>query len=468
MRGHVFRRCWCRDHQTGKPYRKGKCLRLRDRQHGSYWFRINVPPTDGRSRRQVQRGPFQTREQAERQLAVTLAKAGIGGNTYDNTVTFAEYLNEEWLQGKPDLKATTKRAYEESRDLYLVPAWGHLKLGELTRSHFNQLVVELEKINRDEGEPSELLRRLIAARAHWGQAGDGRLHRRSNRSLSASRIKTIMAHASSALSHAVRCGFLEHSPAERLVLPRVGKQRPLVWTRERVRLWKQTGQKPSAVMVWTAEQAREFLRFVSHERLFAMYRLAMVRGPRRGELIGLQWSDVDLGNAVLLIRKTSHGQGEMDGPKSEAGYRYIDLDAATVDALKEWRVRQAQEREAAGSLWEERDLVFTTELGRPLRPDGVTWKMTDLVQRSGLPPVTFHGLRHESATLSRAAGVEIEVISRTLGHAKPSFTSDYYGSVLPPMEREAAEVTARYLDSSDGVRRDSSPDSVDSSDPGEV
>lgn len=190
MRGHVFRRCWGRDHQTGKPYRKGKCPRLRDHRHGSYWFRINVPPTGGRSRRQVQRGPFQTREQAERQLAVTLAKMGVGGYTYDSTVTFAEYLNKEWLQGKPDLKATTKRSYEESRDLYFVPAWGHLKLGELAPSHFNQLVVELEKINRDEGEPSELLRRLLAARARWGQAGDGRLHRWSNKPLSASRIKT--------------------------------------------------------------------------------------------------------------------------------------------------------------------------------------------------------------------------------------------------------------------------------------
>ncbi|WP_193518367.1 tyrosine-type recombinase/integrase [Nocardiopsis kunsanensis] len=396
-------------------------------------------------------------------MAVTLAKTGVGGYAYGSTVTFAEYLNEEWLQGKPDLKATTKRSYEESRDLYLVPAWGHLKLAELVRSHFSQLVVELEKINQDEDEPSELLRRLIAARAYWQQAGDGRLHRRSNRPLSASRIKTIMAHAGSALSHAVKCGFLEHNPAERPNLPRVTKHRPLVWTGERVRLWEQTGQKPSPVMVWTVEQAREFLRFASHERLFAMYRLAMVRGPRRGELIGLQWSDVDLGNAVLLIRTASHGQNGGDDPKSEAGYRYIDLDAATVAALEEWRARQTREREAAGSLWEENDLVFTTELGRPLRPDGVTWRMTDLVHRSGLPPVTFHGLRHESATLSRAAGVEIEVISRTLGHAKPSFTSDYYGSVLPPMERDAAEVTAHYLDAGDGTRRDRTSEGVDTS-----
>lgn len=92
------------------------------------------------------------------------------------------------------------------------------------------------------------------------------------------------------------------------------------------------------------------------------------------------------------------------------------------------------------------DPGFTKELGEPLRPRSVTWKTTDLVRRSGLPPVTLNGLRHESATLGRAAGVSIEVISRTLGHAKPSFTSDVYGSVLPPMEREAAETTARYLD----------------------
>lgn len=82
--------------------------------------------------------------------------------------------------------------------------------------------------------------------------------------------------------------------------------------------------------------------------------------------------------------------------------------------------------------------------------------------------MTFHGLRHESATLSRAAGVEIEVISRTLGHAKPSFTSDYYGSVLPPMERDAAEVTARYLDAGNGMRRDRTSEAAGTSGPGEA
>ncbi|MFV2196833.1 tyrosine-type recombinase/integrase [Nocardiopsis sp. LOL_012] len=367
----------------------------------------------------------------------------------DTTLTFADYLNGEWLQGKPDLKASTRRSYEESRDLYLVPAWGHLKLAELAGSHFNQLIAELGRINRDEERPSELLRRLIAARACRESTGEGHARRRSSRPLSPSRVRTVMAHAGSALNRAVACGYLERSPVDHLRLPRVVRQRPLVWTDERVRVWKETGRKPSAVMVWTARQAREFLRFAASEQLFALYRLVMVGGPRRGELLGLAWPDVDLENAFLLIREASCGEGGTDAPKSEAGYRYIDLDPVTVEALKEWRDRQARERVAAGAAWEEHGLVFTTELGRPLRPDSVTWKTADLVRRSGLPPVTLQGLRHESATLGRAAGVSIEVISRTLGHARPSFTSDVYGSVLPPMEHAAAEATARYLDGDD-------------------
>jgi integrase len=85
-------------------------------------------------------------------------------------------------------------------------------------------------------------------------------------------------------------------------------------------------------MVWTAEQARRFLAFAERERLFALYRLAMLRDPRRGELLGLRWADVDLGKASALIRETCNG-----GPKTEAGHRHFGLDAGTVAALREWR-----------------------------------------------------------------------------------------------------------------------------------
>ncbi|GAA1455560.1 tyrosine-type recombinase/integrase [Nocardiopsis tropica] len=446
MRGYVFRRCWCREPQTRKPYRKGKCPKLRDSTHGRYWFRIDVPASKGQSRRQRQRGPFLSRIQAEHELAIALAKIGAVGYAYSSTITFAKYLKEEWLPSKVALTTSSWKAYEEVCDLYLIPAWGHLKLNEITRRRLNELVVELEKINRDEEEPSELLRRLLAVRAYRKPVSGAPARRSSTTPLSAARIKKIMACASSALGDAVTWELLEHNPAQHLTMPRVIKQRPMVWTEARARRWRETGKKPSAVMVWNVDQVRDFLRFVSQERLFPLYRLAIVRGPRRGELLALEWPDVDLENASVLIREACQGNDKAGEPKSEAGYRYIDLDATTVDVLRAWKDRQAQERAAAGELWEKNDLVFTTELGSPLRPGNVTAQMTELVRRSGLPPVTLHGLRHESVSLSLAANVRMEVISRTLGHAKPSFTSDFYGCLMPHQEREAAEVTARYLD----------------------
>ena len=110
-----------------------------------------------------------------------------------------------------------------------------------------------------------------------------------------------------------------------------------------------------------------------------------------------------------------------------------------------WRKVQLAERMARGSAWTDSGRVFTREDGTPLRPGWVSTRFDTLATKAGLPPVTFHGLRHSSATMARAAGVDIKTISEMLGHSTVSFIDDVYTSVAEEMAEEAASTIAAYV-----------------------
>ena len=125
---------------------------------------------------------------------------------------------------------------------------------------------------------------------------------------------------------------------------------------------------------WTAEQVGEFLRVASEDRWAALWRLAATTGMRRGELVGLRWSDVDLAAGSLVVANnvtvsdhaTSHGT-----PKGKRA-RSMNLDAGTVEALRDWKRQQNAERLAVGTYWPDDDFVFTRQDGALVHPAVVT------------------------------------------------------------------------------------------------
>src|SRR5262249_28540694 len=118
------------------------------------------------------------------------------------------------------------------------------------------------------------------------------------------------------------------------------------------------------------------------------------------------------------------------------------LDAETAAVLRAHRSRQRRERLAAGTNWTHTGLVFTTDTGQPLHPAEVTDHFHHLATQAGLPPIRLHDLRHGTATMGLAAGVQMKVISKRLRHSSPTFTAKFYGDVLPELTRAAAEATA--------------------------
>ena len=164
--------------------------------------------------------------------------------------------------------------------------------------------------------------------------------------------------------------------------------------------------------------------------LEAAFTLALHTGLRRGEFLGLRWSDVDLEAGKVSVRQTVKwlpGHGVMfDTPKSEAGSRSFRISAAVVESLKAHRVKQNAERLAAKE-WTETDLIFSTSTGTAYDPRFVLRMYQAASERAGLGKLRLHGCRHTAATLMLNQGVPLERVGKMLGHADFRITVDVYG-----------------------------------------
>lgn len=192
---------------------------------------------------------------------------------------------------------------------------------------------------------------------------------------------------------------------------------------------QQTGEKPSPVMVWTPEQTGAFLDFLAEDRLYAMWHLIAFRGLRRGEACAQPWSETNLDDHSLTVSAQLVQDGwevETSEPKTDSGFRVVALDDDTVNVLKRHREQQDADRTEWGSAWVETGMVFTQEDGSWLHPGKLTDLFERLVAASGLPPIRLHDLRHGAATLMLAAGIDVKIVSDTLGHSDTRITRDIY------------------------------------------
>jgi len=196
---------------------------------------------------------------------------------------------------------------------------------------------------------------------------------------------------------------------------------------------------------WTKEQLKKFLESVAEERLSPLWHTIAMTGMRRGEAIGLRWSDVDLENGRLSVRRALIPSGReviVSEPKTIKGRRVIAIDPGTIEVLKAQAARQLDEQKEWDDAWVETGLVFTQENGAALDPETVTRYFRQAVKRSMLPAIRLHDLRHTHATLALQAGIHPKVVSERLGHATISITLDTYSHAVPAMQEEAAALIA--------------------------
>jgi integrase len=369
----------------------------KDPGRGTWYFVVDVAAADGK-RQQFKRRGFATKKAAERAEAEVVAEHARGTFVRPSKVTLGAFLVDEWLPAKRlGVRPSTANSYERMIQLYVVPTIGDVKLAEVDGSMLNALYARL----LTEGRTESRRRR-----------GDG---------LSAKTVRNLHGMLSKACHDGVRWGRLVRNPCHAADPPRV--------------------QSPE-MKAWTAEELRRFTAATSSHRWGGVWALMSTTGMRRGEILGLRWSDVDLANGTVTIRSTRIRFGttvDTSTPKTARGIRTISIGSATVAALKGWRRLQAEERLLVGAGWRnESDLVVTAVDGSTPNPEAFSNLFHDLAKRAGLRPIRLHDLRHSYATAALAAGVPVKVVSQRIGHADITVTLKVYAHVMPGDDEFAA------------------------------
>lgn len=352
---------------------------------------VDLPrhPVTGRRRRK--RITAATKPEAERQAALLLASIANGGFAEADAerLTVEQYLTR-WLDTNAQtVRATTQRRYADLMRLHVIPYIGQLRLAKLA--------------------PLDV-QRLYADRLTAG-------------GLSSTTVIQLHNILHKALKQAVKWGLLTRNVTDAVTPPR---------------------RRTPDYTTWSQQQAAAFLALADQHEFAALWRLALLTGMRRGEVLGLTWEAVDLTKGVLAVKRTviraaDGGKWSFGEPKTRAGRRSIALPRSVVEALQKHRIRQLEARLKVGSLYQDYNLVFAAADGTALHPNTLALHFNRLIAAAGVPRIRFHDLRHTSATLMLANGEHPKIVQERLGHSDVSMTLNRYSHVTMQMQKDAAD-----------------------------
>lgn len=345
-----------------------------------------------------------------RKTAYTHTEAGavaqlrrLGGRAIDghlvstSTPTVGDYLEDWFATHSDDWRPSTQRSYRGAIDRQLRPAFGPLRLEQLT--------------------PQVIQRWLTDHKQAHG-----------------ARRRITLAHAilRSALTSAQRLQLVSVNAAELVTVPKPKHAR---------------GIEPLDVA-----QARVFLAAAKTHRLSALFSVALACGLRLGEATGLKWDDVDLATGELRIRQQLQVVNKrlvLQPLKTDKSRRTLALPQVCIEALRTYRTRQLEQRLKAGKDWVDEGLVFTLahrgkarKLGTAVHPRNVLRILHALLKAADLPRMRFHDLRHSAASLLIAEGVQLAEVSMLLGHSELRITADLYTHLV----KQTSAKAARHMD----------------------
>jgi integrase len=356
----------------------------RHKASGLYMARYTVQTPTGPKRKTLY---GKTRREVDEKLTAAKADRDSGLLFDADSLMVARYL-ERWLADsvRDTVKATTYETYERLMRLHLIPALGRVKLKNLTPAHVRGLYRE----KLDSG-------------------------------LSPASVQRVHALLHKALKQAVNDGLVARNVTQAVKAPR---------------------QQRKEIPTLNQEQARIFLEAAKGDRLEALYLLAIHTGLRQGELLGLKWGDVDLDRGTLQVRRilsAAKNGPTFTTPKNNQG-RSVRLTAQAMQALRDHRKRQVEERLKHDGFWQDYGFVFTTLVGTPLNRHNVfSRSFKPLLRRAELPDMPFHALRHSFATLMLSGGEHPKVVQEIMGHSGIRVTMDFYSHVLPDMQKGAVD-----------------------------
>ena len=383
------------------------------------------------------------REKAIQDFACNFEEQVLSGACMDGRKITLKAFSDKWIEeyAKQNLQPGTITKYKEELNDKILPVLGHLKLSELKPHNLNSFFVSLTKDGiRKDGKPGGYSKGSIA------------------------KTRNVL---SSILRTAVDWELLDKNPCDRV--KRLGED-----TAERLKYF-------------TPEQVNEFLSFIkdeytvtipAHERiddtgkkykvgeyhttkkvpeqLQVLFNVAVYTGMRKGEILALQWPDIDFERDIIKVSKAVtivDGKPVIKPPKTKSGYRTIAIPHVLTEQIKELRRNQIKLRSFMADSWKGDNWVFIQSDGKQMSYSTPYEAMQDIIKRYNdgkqeseqLPFIPFHGLRHTSATLLIAAHEDTKTVSHRLGHAQTSTTLNIYAHALEESDKEAATALEKVI-----------------------
>ncbi len=225
-----------------------------------------------------------------------------------------------------------------------------------------------------------------------------------------------------AFAQAVKEGLIGHSPLDAV-------ERPKVETEQ--------------FQIFTEEQARTFLSAARGHQYETLFFLALTTSMRKGEILGLMWTDVDWKKGTLRIERQlqqASSSGAVLAPtKTKSSRCQIKLGKGLLAMLESHRQKQEAQKALAGERWKEHGMIFTTGIGTYIDQTKVSREFKSILRSAGLPDIRFHDLRHTSLSFLLDRGTPVNTVQKRAGHSKASVTTDIYGHSMNHSDEEAAD-----------------------------
>lgn len=370
--------------------------------NGKWFYVVEMARVDGK-RQRIQKAVGNTKAEAQEALREALKRYKNGGQVDMSNISVADYF-DYWFENYVEkrLKYNTQKNYRNVIDKYVKPEIGKYELKSISSATLQEFANKLPE-------------------------GFGR-------KLSKHSVEIILTVVKGAFKRAIfPWQLISHNPAIYIETPKYDERQ------------KQTRDDMKIITI------EEYMKILENTPLSDSFHLPLVigfhTGLRRGEVCGLTWDNISLGDQTLTVEKIMLQDKlgiQMGTPKTQASYRTISIDDILTEELKAAKKRQLENRVRYGKFYYESNFVCTKENGEPVTPNSIKWSASKVKKNMGID-FNFHSLRHTHATMLLEDGAKPKAVQDRLGHSRISTTLDKYVHVTKKMRTDTVDLFAQRL-----------------------